>query len=232
MENRWEIIQYLIDKYNYKTYCEVGAYKFWNFDKIECDVKIAVDPNPCKTPEQESWQYGSGNVTTLDGKLNYFPYEDRGSLICKLTSDDYFLHCVDSFDIFFIDGLHEHNQVYRDIQNSLKHLNKGGVILLHDMLPPSLEHVTTGDKNGNWNGDCYKALLQFIQDDPLGYYSVFTIDTDWGIGLIKPHQGDLQPFERNYSVDYYKALNDWDYFDKNRNELLNVISIEQFKKMF
>ena len=53
----------------------------------------------------------------------------------KMTSDDFFRDNKEKFDLIFIDGLHETNQVDRDIENSLKFINKGGTILLHDCLP-------------------------------------------------------------------------------------------------
>ena len=52
-----------------------------------------------------------------------------------MTSDDFFRDNKEKFDLIFIDGLHETNQVDRDIENSLKFINKGGTILLHDCLP-------------------------------------------------------------------------------------------------
>jgi len=227
---RWQIIQYFIEKYNYKSWREIGYYKGWCFDNVKCDEKITIDPNPCKTPEQEQLPYRT--ISQLG----------ENEVLVKETSDDYFYdlkkvlrqqvgidHEYTGGDIYLVDGMHEYKQVYRDIENCLEFLNDGGVVLCHDILPPTKEHTTTGDKHGNWNGDCYKALLQFIQSDPFGNYTIRTLDTDWGIGIISKAPISL---ERMWSLDYNRAIEDWDYFDKNRNELLNVIDVEEFKKLY
>jgi len=42
--NRFEIIQKIIDKKNYKNYLEIGCDKNENFSKIKIDNKVGVDP--------------------------------------------------------------------------------------------------------------------------------------------------------------------------------------------
>jgi len=49
--------------------------------------------------------------------------------------------------------------------------------------------------------------------------SIKTIDTDWGISLIEKRKSNL--FVEEKIVDY-------NFFSKNRNELMNVISVESF----
>ncbi len=51
------------------------------------------------------------------------------------TSDNFFKKNNKKFDIIFIDGLHEYDQVKKDINNSLLFLNDNGVIFLHDCMP-------------------------------------------------------------------------------------------------
>jgi hypothetical protein len=105
---RWDLIQHLIDKYDYKNYLEIGCDKDQSFSKISVDTKIGVDP------------ISGGNV--------------------RKTSDDFFQDNKQNFDIIFIDGLHHYNQVKKDINNSLKFLNKNGFILVHDCLPRTKAH--------------------------------------------------------------------------------------------
>ena len=58
----------------------------------------------------------------------------RGGTIRK-TSDEFFFENSIFFDCIFIDGLHEYDQVKKDINNSLNYLNNGGVIFVHDCMP-------------------------------------------------------------------------------------------------
>lgn len=54
----------------------------------------------------------------------------------RMTSDEFFKVNLMKYDVIFIDGLHEHTQVWQDFQNAVKVLRPNGIIVLHDMLPP------------------------------------------------------------------------------------------------
>jgi len=207
--NRWDIINSFIQKHNYKSYLEIGYYKGWSFDQVKCEDKTATDPNPCKNEFQQSMPPNSILVS------------DGGCDIHKCTSD-YFFSKIDEdekWDIIFIDGLHEATQVSRDIENALKHLSPGGTIVLHDCNPPTLQHSTIGDKHGNWNGDVYKAFIKARIELP---YLTYTIDTDWGVGVIHPN---IPARPLNFPVEEI----DYEALDNDRYEILNLISVEDFK---
>jgi hypothetical protein len=230
---RWDIINELIKAHDYKTYLEIGYYKGWSFDRVECRNKLAVDPNPSKTEYQEKLDYGKSDVNFSMDEIG-IPEANYDYSVYKLTSDDFFQKrevLVEKFtdrfmkfDIIFIDGLHESEQVLRDIKNSIKYLNEGGTIVLHDMLPPTEKHVTTGDEHGNWNGDCYKAILQFLYDEENDEWEYNTVDTDWGVGILRKGDGFTFRAGRN---KYRAAINNWGYF-YTHNYLMNIISPEQF----
>ena len=50
----------------------------------------------------------------------------------KGTSDSFFLNQRENFDVIYIDGSHETDQVYKDIKNSWKVLNNKGVLICDD----------------------------------------------------------------------------------------------------
>jgi hypothetical protein len=232
--HRWHIINHFIRKYDYKSYLEIGYFKGWSFDNVHCEHKIAVDPNPSKNEKQQNLPYGE--VYMYD-QVNGQGMSVEFTAVHKLTSDEFFgkLRIDRKCDIIFIDGLHEAEQVKRDIDNSLAHLSPGGIIILHDMNPPKYAHTTTGI-DGCWTGDCYKAILSYGAARPFTYY---TIDTDWGVGVLRPLKRVAEPFTdatmaamimdaRN--LDYERAQQDWPYFDEHRKELMNIISVEEFLK--
>ena len=41
---RWDLVKFLIKKYNFKSYLEIGCDKDQLFSKIDIDIKIGVDP--------------------------------------------------------------------------------------------------------------------------------------------------------------------------------------------
>ena len=100
------------------------------------------------------------------------------------SSDTYFFSNRATFDIIFIDGEHTEKQVLKDIRNSLRILNEGGVIVLHDCMPPDAWHQREEEeyiKGQNWNGAVWKAALNFFNES---MFNCTLLDTDWGLGII------------------------------------------------
>ena len=188
--NRTSIIQNLINKINAKSYLEIGVSVGENFQKIRCENKVGVDPE-------------------LTSPATIF-----------LTSDDFFQQNVHKFDVIFIDGLHHADQVYRDINNSLKILNDGGYIICHDMNPAKEEHQIIPFQGGIWNGDCWKALVQLRQEREDLY--VYTVDTDYGCSVIQ--KGKQPLLLVNEDINYAN-------FTRNRRDWINLISVDDFCKI-
>ena len=137
----------------------------------------------------------------------------------RKTSDQFFKKNMDNFDCIFIDGLHEYFQVKKDIQNSLRFLNEGGIILLHDCLPNNYFEQATPRCQWTWNGDVWKAIVEFRGKKEV---DVYTINADHGIGVIfkRSNQNLL-----DYSVSDYKKIPFKEYF-KNYKKMMNVIEYE------
>lgn len=144
-----------------------------------------------------------------------------------MTSDNFFniIDISQKYDIIFIDGLHHAEQVDKDIENSLQHLNDNGIIVVHDCNPPEYEIQTVPRKTGIWNGDVWKSIVKLRCTRP--DLAVRVVDTDWGIGIIHPGSQQL------YNIQSYdQIVNNWDYFDANREEILNIISLDEFYKLY
>lgn len=189
---RTEIIQKFITKRNYKSYLEIGTYRNVNFDKITIDEKVSIDPDP-------------------EAKATY-----------QMTSDEFFAVNEDKFDIVFIDGLHEHNQVYKDIQNSLKFLNPNGVIILHDCMPKNEKMQLWDNKSHQfeeWTGDTWKAYYKALNEIN---YKVYVLDTDYGCGVIdtshpKPRLANIVDMEKLTYQDYLNLKEENKYNIVNPN---------------
>ena len=141
MKSAHEIIQSFIDQYNFKSYLEIGWGAGFTFEKIKCEKKISVDPDPQTRP-------------TFHG-----------------TSDGFFTQNKDIFDLIFIDGLHLCEQVKRDIQNSLDCLSSDGIIVMHDCCPTTEIMQSVPRPQPSWTGDVWKAFLYYRQFPDLSMFT-------------------------------------------------------------
>lgn len=198
---RLEIINYLIRKNSYKSYLEIGVHKGIVLNGCNIENRVGVDPE-CGI------------------------YKGSHEVKC-MTSDEYFMSLRDDvkFDIIFIDGMHEDDHVFRDIMNSLGHLAKGGIIVVHDCNPPEKFYTRPYSEylkntKEDWNGDVYRGYLRAVKILNLEYY---TVDTDWGVGLIK--------YTSEVELNNFTPPS-WEEFAKNRKEFLNLITVDEFKRKF
>ena len=211
-----EIIQYLIDKHNFQSYLEIGVDNpNNNYYHINCKYKECVDPY------YEDWGFDAN--TYFEDNVKKFILEY--TLTYRMTSDEMFAQLPEDkkYDIVFIDGYHNEEQVERDIINSLKHLNKGGRIVVHDCLPPN-EAAAAEDVpkyNMEWEGTVWKAIPKLCYNG----IDFYTIDTDCGCCVLK-FDGDPNTLSIPPKAEYeYK-----DVFSNEqiRNILLHIISEDMF----
>lgn len=207
---RYDIINQLIESHNLIKYLEIGVRDPDDcFNRINAPSKHSVDP--CIEVEAEvDYKYTSDSFFNL------------------LESNSLNLPANYKWDIIFIDGLHISDQTERDILNALNHLSQFGYIVMHDCNPPLLSnareefHDISTPAGGNWNGTVWKAFYKFRASRP--DLSMFTVDTDWGVGLITRGSQICCEFDNPY-YDYKK-------FEENRNTYLNLISVDTFKNAF
>ena len=113
----------------------------------------------------------------------------------------------------------------KDIINSLKILNKGGVILVHDCLPSRIRDQMVPRSHLTWNGDVWKALVEFRTKENL---DVYTCLADQGLGIIFNQKN-----KNKLSLDKidFKKLKFRDYY-YNYTKYMNIISEEELLNMF
>ncbi|MDA8537577.1 class I SAM-dependent methyltransferase, partial [Candidatus Pelagibacter bacterium] len=139
----------------------------------------------------------------VDSKIGVDPYSGGNF---KGTSDNFFLQNKEKFDCIFIDGLHEYDQVCRDIHNSLKFLKENGVIFLHDCLPPNIHQQAVPRYKATWNGDVWKAVVKYRTSEE---YDIVTCKIDQGISIIRKKKNldilklKIDNFEKLTFKDFY-----------------------------
>lgn len=157
----------------------------------------------------------------IEKKIGVDP-ESGGNI--RTTSDKFFETNTANFDLIFIDGLHEYEQVKRDIINSLKYLNDDGIILVHDCLPKSLSRQAVPRYKIEWNGDVWKAIVDLRRNKNL---EIFTCEVDQGIGVIqKKENSSILILEKEI-----KKLKFKDFYNEHR-KFMRIISLDEFYKLF
>jgi len=196
---RTDLLNHLANKYQLKRFLEIGTQNpNQNFDKINCEYKVSVDPDPnahatfCMTSD-EFFDMPRISIGIMDGA------KDQS----------------DRFDLIFIDGLHTAEQVRKDFENALKVLSPNGFIVLHDCDPKEEHHtiVPRPTPSGHWHGDVYKfACLLSINKN------FCTVEIDCGCGVFRG---------TDYKVSAKEDWT-WTEFVQNRKKLLNLISWDEF----
>lgn len=191
LASRISLCNHLVNRYGLESYLEIGTrQKSAMNDRIHAARRASVDPNP-------------------NAEAEYL-----------MTSDEYFAQHDEKFDLIFIDGLHTGEQVRLDIDNALKALTPRGMILLHDMNPPTAFHARpTYEVDGKfptWNGTSWEGYAWHRKHNP--NVEMYVVDVDWGVGFIRPGTQTLWQGE----TEGYGVL------EQNREALLNLISVSEF----
>lgn len=202
IRNHTQLLNYLVEKYNLKSYLEIGVQNpANNFYKIKAEIKFGVDPE-------------------IQPKVD----------LANCTSDEFFekimplmieKHGREQFiDICFIDGLHHADQVKRDFENSLRCLNDGGFIVLHDTLPEDEEGSLVPRQTKQWWGDVYKFAFKLNEYDGIKFK---TVNMDCGCTVVW----------KDKSETAVRKLGDidWNYYQTYKH-LLHIIQPEEIEKYF
>ncbi|MBF0546129.1 MAG: class I SAM-dependent methyltransferase [Candidatus Riflebacteria bacterium] len=215
--NRIDILQKILDRKKARTYLEIGVDRGECFFPLKAKRKIALDLSfHFSTRTKVKW--------VLKNPCNLL------AKFYRMSSNEFFqkIKLPWRLDVSFIDGLHTYQQVLNDVQNVLLYLKSDGVIVLHDCNPGnaleaypanSIQDAASLNLPGwdwYWCGDVWKAIcyLRNFRKD----LNVFVLDCDFGVGIItrgKPSEC------LNFSEDELNKMS-FDYFEKNRNWLLNL----------
>jgi len=210
MNNHTDLLNFLAAKYNLHTYLEIGVnVPNNNFDHIRCirkdgvDPKVGADATHCMTSDE------------------FFESHDR------------LFNRARSYDLIFIDGLHEWQQVKKDFDNSLRYLSEKGFIVLHDCNPVKEEYThVPRDKRGVWNGDVYKFILSLFTYNNINYR---TVDFDHGCTVVwksQPNQEILEASSHEFLDKIPNDLGSITFDDlQNNQSFLKLISPQHFQNI-
>ncbi len=153
-----------------------------------------------------------GTFYNIECQVKHGVDPNNKDMLYPITSDEFFENCNQTYDLFFIDGDHECNQVLRDIDNSIKHLSPNGIIFIHDTKPhtelmqrvPQPVHLC---ERGLWTGDVWKAITKFrsTRTD----FSVRTFDIELGLTILERGEGTLIEIPEELTYDWYLTNQDY-----------------------
>jgi glycosyltransferase involved in cell wall biosynthesis len=172
-----------------EKYLEIGIEHGDTFLNVNSNYKIGVDPDP----------------------------KIENDNIVKTTSDDFFLKNIESFDVIFIDGMHQVEYLINDINNSIITLSKNGKIFIDDVFPINYEEQLKIPKkpyfeNGilkyteSWTGDVWKVIYFILQ--------TYRNDIEYKCFFNENYRGVLMVKIKNYfqiSKDSVDDINKYDY---------------------
>ena len=164
-----------------------------------------------------------------DGLRIDYPVEGEG--ISEVLAD--LLNRVELYDLILVDSWHTYDSSLRDMRLALSVLKEEGVLVVHDCLPPSAVLVEPSYVVGDWCGETYAAMIDFVAGDPA--LDVYTVDADFGCAMIRRRPAAGLPAGPTRPDPI--ALAGWGvgdpadrfrYFEAHSAGLLNLVSIEEF----
>ncbi len=208
---RTDIINHLINEFDLNIYLEIGLDNpEGNFNNVKCQFKHSVDPF-----------FESDHVKNYDMSPDKFS-KAMEKLTFRMISDEFFNTTSMKYDLIFVDGLHTERQAGKDIINALKHLNPGGFVVVHDCLPESEGAQKVPRTQSEWNGDVWKCIPELGKQ----FVDYATVDCNYGCCVI-PYTPD------HWTLHYLeKSTYTWKDFKERRDELMHVVSPEDFEKNF
>ncbi len=205
---RHHVVRDLIERFNYKSYLEIGISVGRTWNCVVCEKKVGVEPNPQIDDDRIF-------IGTSD---EFFARQHIGSMDYDFPAQE------ERFDLIFIDGLHLADQANRDIENAMDRLNPNGAIVVHDCNPPTEAHgaprpmIWREAGHSVWCGTVWQGWVGWRMRNQ--HIFSCTVNCDFGVGIIMPSAQQMPSVE---PIEVFPYPLTWEYFDANRDKLLNLI---------
>jgi hypothetical protein len=194
MKHKHELINLLIEELKIGSYLEIGLgplQETWKF--INCAHKECVDI-----------EQGGNDLPTFLG-----------------TSDDFFKSNTRKFGLIYIDGDHSYEQVRKDFLNSLNNLEPGGIIVMHDIAPQTIEQTSPRS-----SGDAFRFFTE-VRRNPLLTARTHFFPSGDAVGIVYRYcnESPLLHYSKN-------GKDDFDFYLEHKEDILMVEDVrETIKKI-
>jgi Methyltransferase domain len=136
------------------------------------------------------------------------------------------------YDIVLVDPYHDYEHSRRDLALARRFLNDNGLVVIHDVLPPSNgRFINPTFVPDAWCGLTFIAYVDFLlKENP----DFFTVECDYGCGIIgKGGGGDvLAPFREGWQsarLDHEQAFL---YLSRHKHALLKLQTGRDFVRKY
>jgi predicted O-methyltransferase YrrM len=157
-----------------RTYVEIGVFTGLSLRLADPATRaIGIDPMPrVEGPLPAGWQ------------------------LFAETSDEFFARpdvdrVLGVVDVAFVDGLHHFEQALRDLLNLEPHMAPGGVILVHDCLPPDEQSAARVQQPNCWAGDVWK-MMPILREHRADLRVEIAAAPPTGLGIVTGFDRDRQ----------------------------------------
>ena len=168
--SRFEILQKIILRKNYKSYLEIGCDKNLLFSKISIDNKIGIDPK----------QGGTIRITSDD----FFKINNKKFDIIFIDG----LHTADQVEKDILNSINHLSEKGTIVLHDCNPPTE-------DHARAEYYNFNT-PAGGIWNGTVWKSIYKFRSLRP--DLHVCVADCDWGVGIIRRGQQKLSEFNNPY----------------------------------
>ena len=223
---RWDVLNRLARFNGAERYLEIGVQNGESMRHVDVREKWGVDPVPTLA-----------GVTACDVffRMTSIDFFQRACATNAPTEQDLsgdkrrlpprssvrFADTLVGADLVFIDGYHSSELVYKEVELACDILSSKGLIALHDVGPTTEAMQSDLPVPGDWTGDVWKAVVRMRRE---GRHDVRVVDTDFGVAIVKPHQGGgprLLPDDEKLS---------WDLLTRERERLLGIIKEDDLEE--
>ena len=173
------LINDIIRESNFYSYLELGVDKGSTYNLIYCKKKVGVDTYP-----------------KFEG-------------LVKSTTSDFFINNEDFFDLIYIDACHEKYQVLEDFKNSYSFLSENGIIIFHDINPPTLSTTLS-----TFCGNVYEFWIELEKYAKIHVFEYVDGDT---VGIFLKSENpslDLELLPKEFD-------HDWDTFTEKKKDIID-----------
>jgi Methyltransferase domain len=145
---------------------------------------------------------------------------------------------VSDADVVLVDTSHDEDDCLGVLEACVAGMRGSTAIVVHDSNPPTQWHqrpATDYAPGTEWNGTVWKAILRFRLAHPDTWVS--TVDADWGCTVVLPAVRADRPIEVFPRVGTAASAGllsvadlGWDWFERNRERVLGLVSLSRFRR--